>query len=79
MTEFQTPLFDGLPEVVSVPRAADFLGVCDRTIRREIAAGRLSCIRVGRTVRITREQLAQYVSEPTMLPIYMRLIDSAND
>ena len=63
MTEFQTPLFDGLPEVVSVPRAADFLGVCDRTIRLEIAAGRLSCIRVGRTVRITREQLAQYVRE----------------
>lgn len=63
MTEFQMPLFDGLPEVVSVPRAADFLGVCDRTIRREIAAGRLSCIRVGRTVRITREQLAQYVRE----------------
>ena len=24
-------------------------------------------------------QLAQYVSEPTMLPIYMRLIDRAND
>lgn len=63
MTELQTSLFDGLPEVVSVPRAADFLGVCDRTVRREIASGRLSCIRVGRSVRITRDQLSQYVRE----------------
>ena len=63
MSEFQSSLFDGLPEVVSVPRAADFLGVCDRTVRREIAAGRLSCIRVGRSVRITRDQLSQYVRE----------------
>lgn len=63
MAESQATLFDGLPEVVTVPRAADALGVCDRTIRREIAAGRLSCIHVGRSVRITRDQLSRYVME----------------
>ena len=64
MTELQVkPLFEGLPELVSVPRAADALGVCDRTIRREIAAGHLGCVRVGRAVRITREQLINYVAE----------------
>ena len=55
-------IFDGLPEVMTVERVADFLGVCERTVRREIAAGRLSRIRVGRSVRITREQLEQYVN-----------------
>lgn len=63
MTDSQTSIFEGLPEVVSVPRAADALGVCDRTICREIAAGRLSCIHVGRAVRITRDQLSRYVVE----------------
>lgn len=62
MTDSKKPLFGELPELVSVPRAADALGVCDRTIRREIAKGRLGCVHVGRAVRITRDQLTAYVA-----------------
>ena len=63
MTEMQgKPLFDELPEIMGVPRAADALAVCERTIRREIAAGRLGCVRVGRAIRITREQLTRYIT-----------------
>lgn len=62
MTDSAKPLFGELPELVSVPRAADALGVCDRTIRREIARGRLGCVHIGRAVRITRDQLTAYVA-----------------
>jgi len=55
-------LFVDLPEMVSVPRVADALGVCERTVRREIAKGRLGCVHIGRAVRITRDQLAAYVA-----------------
>lgn len=55
-------LFGDLPELVSVQRAADALGVCERTVRREIARGRLGCVHIGRAVRITRDQLAAYVA-----------------
>lgn len=55
-------LFNNLPELVSVSRAADTLGVCERTVRREIAKGRLGCVHIGRAVRITRDQLTAYVA-----------------
>lgn len=54
-------VFDWLPEVLTIPKVADFLGVCERTVRREVKAGRLECFRVGRVVRFTREQLENYV------------------
>ena len=61
-TERKT-IFGSLPELVSVPRAADALGVCDRTVRREIAKGKLGCVHVGRALRISRNQLEDYVRE----------------
>ncbi|MBE6464436.1 MAG: helix-turn-helix domain-containing protein [Eggerthellaceae bacterium] len=56
------PLFGNLPELVSISRAADALGVCEKTVRREISEGRLGCIHIGRSVRITRNQLEAYVA-----------------
>jgi excisionase family DNA binding protein len=47
-----------LPARPSIQRAADFLGVTDRTIRRRIADGTLKAYRVGpRLIRVDRESL----------------------
>lgn len=47
-----------LPKRLSIKQAAEYHGVCDRTIRRAIADGRLQAYRVGkRTIRIDRDSL----------------------
>ena len=38
------------------------IGVCDRTIYRAIQARELECLRIGKAVRITRRQFAQYLN-----------------
>lgn len=53
--------FDGLPEVLTVSEVTDFLRVAKRTVYQEIETGRLGCFRVGRAIRVTREQLENYV------------------
>ena len=58
--------WDGVPPVMSVSDVADVLKVCDMTVRREIQAGRMSHIRVGRAIRVTRPQLVEYMRERTV-------------
>lgn len=53
--------FDGLPEVLTVSEVAGFLRVAKRTVYQEIETGGLGCFRVGRAIRVTREQLENYV------------------
>lgn len=53
--------FDGLNEVLTVSEVADFLRVTSRTVYQEIETGCLGCFRVGRAIRVTRDQLEQYV------------------
>jgi excisionase family DNA binding protein len=44
---------DSPPQLVSVAQAADYLGVCTKTVRRYVATGRLTKYRVGsRLVRL---------------------------
>lgn len=49
-------------ELVSKREAARSLGVSVRTLERLVAAGELSVVRVGRSVRVTRADLAAYVA-----------------
>ena len=42
------------------------IGVCDRTIYRAIQDGKLECLRIGRSVRITKRQFAQYLNDYCM-------------
>lgn len=42
------------------------IGVCDRTIFRAIQDGKLECLRIGRAVRITKRQFAQYLNAHCM-------------
>ena len=51
----------GEPECVSLSRAAKILGVCVRTVRREIERGRLAAFRVGRSLRIRMSELRRYM------------------
>jgi DNA binding domain, excisionase family len=46
---------------VSLQGAARRLSACDRTVRREIARGRLRAFRVGRHWRIRVSELRQYM------------------
>ena len=56
-------LFEGEPDVMSVPKGANLLGVSPDTLRREIARGKLECSHVGACVRITKTQLLRYLGE----------------
>lgn len=53
-------------ECVSVREAGRRLGVCGRTIRREIERGRLKAIRVGRSLRIRISELRRYMEQQTI-------------
>lgn len=48
-------------ECVSLREASRLLGVCVRTIRREIDRGRLAAFRVGRNLRIKTSELQRYM------------------
>lgn len=49
------------PSVVTVGEAARIARVCPRTIRAEIAAGRLRAVRFGRALRILKAELIRYL------------------
>lgn len=46
----------------SVPEAAKVMGLSASTLRRQVAAGALPVVQVGRSTRVTAEALAQFVS-----------------
>ena len=50
-------------QCVSLLRAAKILGVCVRTVRREIERGRLAAFRVGRSLRIRMSELRRYMQQ----------------
>jgi excisionase family DNA binding protein len=52
-------------ECVSLSRAAKILGVCVRTVRREIERRKLIAFRVGRSLRIRMSELRRYMEEQT--------------
>ncbi len=51
-------LRDGL---LTLRQAAGYLGVSDRTVRRLVSTGKLSCIRVGRVLRFQPADLFRFV------------------
>lgn len=46
----------------TVKEIAERLGTCTRTVYREIQNGNLRCLRIGRAIRVTDAQLAEYVA-----------------
>jgi hypothetical protein len=49
------------PEVLTVPETAYIARTCERTIRAEIAAGRLRACHFGRALRITKVALIEFL------------------
>lgn len=56
-------LFENAPDVNSVKKVAEILGVSIATVRREINRGNLEAFHVGRSVRITKTALLKFVGE----------------
>lgn len=54
-------LFADVKDVLSVPQAAEVFGVCPQTVRRLIASGELASVHVGRSVRITKQALIDFI------------------
>ncbi|KXF88353.1 excisionase [Rhodococcus ruber Chol-4] len=51
--------------LVSIPAAADEYGVCTKTLRRWIAAGRITGYRFGpRMIRVDLDEIEQAVLKP---------------
>ncbi len=51
-----------LPRLLSVMDAAEYLGVCTRTVHRLIEAGALPKTKVGRQIRIMEADLSAYLA-----------------
>ena len=56
-----TFVLEGVKDVNTRKETAEYFGVDPKTISREIQRGKLKCIHVGRSIRITRQQIAAYV------------------
>lgn len=53
-----------LPVYISITQAADVMGVCDKMVRRHIAAGRLRAYRCGkRLIRVRVEDIEYLMRE----------------
>lgn len=52
----------GARRYFSIAEAAADLHVAERTIRRAIAAGRLRAHRIGKLIRLDRDDLADYIT-----------------
>lgn len=49
-------------DLLTVAETADLLKMSQVTIRRHIASGRLAAMHVGRSIRISRDAVAEFVS-----------------
>lgn len=54
---------DSEEQCVSLKEAGRILGVCVRTVRREIDRGKLAAFRVGRNLRIKLSELRRYMGK----------------
>lgn len=54
-----------LPSLLTIPDAAGVLGVSVSTVRRLVRYRYLGAVRVGRSVRIERSEVARYITENT--------------
>ena len=50
-------------KLYKVPEIAESWGICERSVRRAIANGSLQCVRIGRSVRVSDEQMKNFIEE----------------
>lgn len=61
--ETDVELFREQPDVSSVPKVAELLGVSKQTVYRLIDRGELRAVHVGRAVRILKTDLVSYLTK----------------
>lgn len=69
-----------MPIRIGTPEIAELLGVTDQTVRNEIQRGHLPAIRVGRTYRVLRSDLDEYIAAAANVAVDDRttgFVDSA--
>ncbi len=54
---------DNLPDVITTKQLAEFLQVSEITIKRAIKAGDLKVLRVGKSVRIEKESVMEWLEQ----------------
>lgn len=52
-----------LDEIFTVPQAASYLKVCDKTVRRLISKNALAASKVGKSWRIQKKDIDNYLKE----------------
>lgn len=52
---------DNLPDVITIKQLAEFLQVSEITIKRAIKAGDLKALKVGKSVRIEKESVMEWL------------------
>ncbi len=57
-----------LQEVMDIEEVAKFLKVSERTVLREIKAGKIKAFRVGRSLRFKREEVEKYMQSQEVHP-----------
>lgn len=54
---------DNLPDVITIKQLAEFLQVSEITIKRAIKAGDLKALKVGKSVRIEKESVMEWLEQ----------------
>ncbi len=49
-------------ELLTIPQAAQLIGISRATVNRFVSEGKLGSVKLGRSRRILREQLAEFVA-----------------
>lgn len=49
------------PPLLTVCQVAEILGVCQNSIRKAITNGSIPCIRIGRTIKIPKDRLIDFI------------------
>ena len=62
MAEPRSNSFGNLGRLFTIPQTADYLQVCEKTIRRWIEGGELIAHRIGRQWRISEADLKTFVA-----------------
>jgi excisionase family DNA binding protein len=51
-----------LPRLLTLPEVAETLRVSEKTVRRLVARRRIPCVRIGASLRFSRQALVQWIS-----------------
>ena len=58
-----------MDSLLTVKDAAKFLNVCEMTVYREAKAGTLPHVRIGRSIRFSKDALDAYIENQATVPM----------